>query len=85
MVVHSFFESFGRLFSRKQIRDIGHHLSSAGLNISAEAFAGYFFINVILFTLILFSVLAFVPSINNALSGLVTAVFPGIYNWVIVV
>lgn len=85
MAVHSVFESFGRLFSRKQIRDIGHHLNSAGLGISAEAFAGYFFINVILFTLILFSVFAFVPSINMGLSGFVGSVFPGVYSWVIMI
>lgn len=69
MASKSFFEFFGRLFSRKQIREINTHLSAAGVELSAEAFAGYFLLNVVVLILIATVAVFFVPSLNAQVTG----------------
>lgn len=76
MASKSFFEFFGRLFSRKQIRDINAHLGAAGLDISAEAFAGYFLLNIAILIIIASALVFFVPSINAQVSGFFTFFAP---------
>ena len=57
----SVFDLIGRLFfNRTQIKSLAKKVSTSGLNIGAESFAGYLIINILLFAII-FSVLL----INN--------------------
>jgi len=71
MASKSFFEFFGRLFSRKQIREINNHLGAAGVDLPAEAFAGYFLLNVVVLTLILAVAVFFIPSLNDQIVSFV--------------
>ncbi len=82
MASKSFFEFFGRLFSRKQIRDINAHLGAAGVDLSAEAFAGYFLLNIVVLTIIAAVALFFVPSLNAQVTGFIKFFVP-LNDWVI--
>ena len=81
----SFFEIFGRLLSREQIRGISKHLSAAGIEYSAEAFAGYFVLNVVILTLLLAFSIWYVPSLNKLVFGLVLVVLPTAYAEVVAI
>lgn len=81
----SFFESIGRLFSRQYVRDIGKYLTSAGLSTTAESFAGFFFICVVIVTIMLTFTVLYVPGIQEPVFNFFKALNPVFYDQVITV
>jgi pilus assembly protein TadC len=81
---HSLFESVGRLFSRKQVKDVGKYLSSAGMEMSPEAFAGFFFLIVAVVSLMFFVSMLLFPAIKDPVFGFFKSLYPGFYDPVIV-
>ena len=79
MDFQSFFESIGRVFSRKQVKDVGKYLSSAGLDITPESFAGFFFLCVIIITLMLAFAVFYLPDLNTTVFGFLKSLMPFMY------
>ena len=79
MDFQSFFESVGRIFSRKQVKGVGKYLSSAGLDITPESFAGFFFLCVIILTVMLAFAVFYLPGLNTIVFGFLNSFMPFMY------
>ncbi|MBI5051199.1 type II secretion system F family protein, partial [Candidatus Micrarchaeota archaeon] len=85
MAFQSFFESFGRFFSRTQIRSFGRYLRAAGVETSPEAFAGYFLLNMVILTLLVIIVVLFDTSVYRSVNGFLLYAMPFLFKEVITV
>ncbi|MBI2079738.1 hypothetical protein HYT84_03165 [Candidatus Micrarchaeota archaeon] len=83
MGFQSFYESFGRFFSREQVKSLGRYLRSAGIETSPEAFAGYFLLNMAVLTLLVILVVLYDNSLYSAVNGFLLYLFPFLYKEVI--
>jgi Flp pilus assembly protein TadB len=67
------FENVGRLFfSRERVKDLEKELNTAGVNIPADSFAGFFSLIVIVVTIFATVSLLVYPPATDAISGLVS-------------
>ena len=67
----SIFESAGRLFfTRDRIRSLEKEISTAGVNMPADSFAGYVALNVIVLTIFLTLLILFFPATNELLTSM---------------
>jgi len=65
------FEIVGRLFfTRERIKRLGQELSSAGIDLPADSFAGYAALNVIVVTIVLTLALVLYPPASGFIGGL---------------
>lgn len=67
------FESAGRLFfTRDRIKKFEREISTAGVNMPADSFAGYVALNVVILTAFLTLLILFYPPTNDILNGIVS-------------
>lgn len=78
------FESFGRFFTRDQVKSFGRYTRAAGMDISPEAFAGYFLINMLVISLVVILVILFDPSTFYSVSGFLRYLMPFLFDWALV-
>lgn len=71
----SIFENVGRLFfTRGRVKELENELNTAGINIPADSFAGFFSLIVIVVTVFLTATLLVYQPTFNAITGLVSQV-----------
>lgn len=74
MANESIFERAGRLFfTRERVRVLEKEISTAGVNMPADSFAGYIAINVIVITLFLSAIMLLYPPSIGMISGTLNA------------
>jgi flagellar protein FlaJ len=67
------FESAGRLFfTRDRIKQLEREISTAGINMPADSFAGYVALNVVILTMFLTLLILFYPPTNQLLNDIVS-------------
>jgi hypothetical protein len=88
MAQNTFFEFFGRLlFTRNQVRRFETDTAAAGMNVQADAFAGYLAMNVVIISIVLSVALMLYPPtaslVAAAVNGVAGSEVPGIVAWVL--
>ncbi len=67
------FENAGRLFfTRNRIKKLEREISTAGINMPADSFAGYVALNVVILTVFLTLLILFYPPTNQLLNDIVS-------------
>ena len=83
----SIFDLVGRLFfNRLQIKSLTKKVSTAGLTINSEGFAGYLIVNILLFSIVLSVILINDSFLYGSFSSVVNSVFvfPELFLWFLV-
>lgn len=73
---NTFYETLGRLFSRKRTKQTAELISSAGLSMGAEAFLGFLLTIGALLTIFVFILFSSIPPVRNVLLSLCAYLLP---------
>ncbi len=73
----SIFEYAGRFFfSRERVRKLEKELTTAGIDLPAESFAGYAAVNILVISFFLTLILMVIPQFGGTISSLINQVLP---------